>query len=145
MEWLQLSISLAGIIGLILFLFYLMKKVSRKTAVINGSKLRILDRANVGRDSALLVVCVCGKLMVVGVSAGRIEKICDLPVTEEEYSGTGGNSNVTANPINFSDILTNMGLKRKKNNSDFMDEKEVPVEKGETRINENNEPFDKTE
>ncbi|MDR2559113.1 MAG: flagellar biosynthetic protein FliO [Oscillospiraceae bacterium] len=107
MELIRLVLSLSGIIGLILFMFWMLRKVTKMQAVASGNKLRIIDRANTGRDSSLLVVSVSGKLMLVGVSAGRIEKLCDLSVSEEEYFGSAGGNN-TDKPagIKFSDILT---------------------------------------
>lgn len=111
MEWIQLIISMIGVIGLILFMFFLLKKVNKRTAIVGGNKLKIIDRATLGRDSVLAVVSVCGKLMLIGVSSGRMEKICDLTATEEEYLNNGG-STAVGTP-GFMDILTNMGIKRR--------------------------------
>lgn len=57
--------------------------------------MRVLDRINLGRDGMLLVVSVCGKLMLVGVTSQRIEKICDLDVSEEEYFPLSEKQNAT--------------------------------------------------
>jgi flagellar protein FliO/FliZ len=88
MEWIRWAFSLAGVIGLILFMFWMLRKVQKQTAIASGSKLRIIDRANTGRDSSLLVVSVGGKLMLVGVSTGTMVKLCDLDLSEEEYFGS---------------------------------------------------------
>jgi len=107
MEWIQLIISLSGVIGLIILLYYLMRKLNKRFTVTGGSKLRVIDRANTGRDSSLLVVSVGGKLMLIGVSAGKIEKLCDLDISEEEYLEPSAQSQ--DRPAgNFSDVLSNM-------------------------------------
>lgn len=75
-----------GVLGLIVLLFYALKKLNRQVSIGTGSKLRVLDRVNLGRDGMLLVISVNGKLMLVGSTPQRIEKLCDLEMTEEEYS-----------------------------------------------------------
>ena len=103
---LQASLSLIGVVGLILFMYWLMRKVNKQMRTSSGSRLRILDRAITGRDSSLIVVSVSGKLMLVGVSVGRIEKLCDLETSEEEYFGDTETADKP--PIKFSDVLQNM-------------------------------------
>lgn len=88
MNWLQIILSLIGVLGLIIMLFYALKKLNKRVSVQNGNKMRVLDRVNLGRDGMLVVVSVCGKLMLLGVTAQRIEKICDLDVNESEYFPT---------------------------------------------------------
>lgn len=72
-------------LGLIFLLFYALKKLNKSVSIGTGSKLRVLDRVNLGRDGMLLVVSVDGKLMLIGVTPQRVEKLCDLESTEEEY------------------------------------------------------------
>jgi flagellar protein FliO/FliZ len=123
MEWIRLLLSLSGIVGLILFLFWMLRKVSKMQAVASGNKLRIIDRANTGRDSSLLVVSVSGKLMLVGVSAGRIEKLCDLDIHEEDYFGTASDEINADKQGNFSGILNNLIFKKRT--------EEIPIVEGE--------------
>lgn len=85
MDWLQWLLSFIGVLGLIFFLFYALKKLNKGISVKSGNKLRVLDRINLGRDGMLLVVSVCGKLMLLGATSSRVEKLCDLDITEEEY------------------------------------------------------------
>lgn len=85
MDWIQWALSFLGVLGLIFLLFYAIRKLNRGIAVKSGAKLRVLDRINLGRDGMLLVVSVCNKLMLLGVTAQRVDKLCDLPMTEEEY------------------------------------------------------------
>ncbi|MCL2693940.1 MAG: flagellar biosynthetic protein FliO [Oscillospiraceae bacterium] len=98
-------LSLTGVIGLILFMFFMLRKVNKHSRAASGSRLRILDRAITGRDSSLLVVSVSGRLMLVGVSAGRIEKLCDLDISEDDYFGEIGEA--SAQGVKFSDVLNN--------------------------------------
>ena len=85
MDWLQWALSFLRVLGLIFFLFYAIKKLNKGISVKSGAKLRVLDRINLGRDGMLLVVSVCNKLMLLGVTAQRVDKLCDLDMTEEEY------------------------------------------------------------
>jgi len=90
LNWISWLLSFIGVIGLILLLFYALKKLSKRVSVASGSKLRVLDRVSLGRDGMLLVISVTGKLMLIGVTPQRVEKLCDLEQTEEEYlSGSG--------------------------------------------------------
>ena len=91
----QIILSLIGVVGLILMLFYSLRKLNRHISIGGGNKMRVLDRINLGRDGMLLVVSVCGKLMLVGVTSQRIEKICDLDVSEEEYFPLSEKQNAT--------------------------------------------------
>lgn len=85
MDWLQWLLSFIGVLGLIFFLFYALKKLNKGVSVKSGNRLRVLDRVNLGRDGMLLVVSICGKLMLLGATSSRVEKLCDLDITEEEY------------------------------------------------------------
>ena len=85
MDWIQWLLSFIGVLGLIAVLFYALKKLNKRIST-TGGRLKVLDRVSIGRDGMLLVVSVCGKVMLVGVTAQRIERLCDLEVTEEEYN-----------------------------------------------------------
>lgn len=85
-EILWVVVCLALVFGLLFLFLYLMKRFSHGVSVLNGSKMRVLDRVMVGRDGMLLVVCVADRLMLIGVTPQRIEKICDLDTTPEEYT-----------------------------------------------------------
>ena len=85
MDWIQWLLSFIGVLGLIAVLFYALQKLNKRISTAGG-RLKVLDRISIGRDGMLLVVSVCGKVMLVGVTSQRIEKLCDLEITEEEYS-----------------------------------------------------------
>lgn len=112
MEWLKLLISLIGIIGLVVFIYWFMRKMNRSGMIANGNKLRIVDRANLGRDKMLLVIAVAGKLMLVGVSNERVEKICDIDITEDEYTANGTDG--TQKVLSFSEIIAGMSNGKRK-------------------------------
>jgi flagellar biogenesis protein FliO len=85
-----------------------------------GGRLRVIDRAGLGRDAMLLVVSVCGRLILVGVSAQRVEKLADLEQTEEEYIEAVKNS--TGNGVlPFSDILSSFMKKKKEDGENNQD------------------------
>ena len=91
MNWIQWLLSFIGVLGLIFVLFYALRKLNKRVSVSSG-RLKVLDRISIGRDGMLLVVSVCGSVMLVGVTSQRIEKLCDLDVTEEEYSANRENT-----------------------------------------------------
>ena len=61
------------------------EKVNKGILSASGKRLKVLDRASLGGEKSVVVVSVAGKCMVLGVTAGRIDKIEDLTITEEEY------------------------------------------------------------
>ena len=75
MEYVQLVCALIGIL----------RKVNKGILSVSGKRLKVLDRASLGGEKSVVVVSVAGKCMVLGVTAGRIDKIEDLSITEEEY------------------------------------------------------------
>lgn len=85
MEYVQLICALVGVIALIFLFFWVLRKVNKGILTTGGKRLKILDRASLGGEKSVVVVSVAGKCMVLGVTAGKIEKIDDLELTEEEY------------------------------------------------------------
>lgn len=81
--------ALVGVLALIFVLFWLMKKLNAHTALYDGKHMKIIERINLGPDKMLLLVSICGKCMVLGVTANHTEKLCELEQSEEE---------LTANP-----------------------------------------------
>lgn len=92
MEFIQVVLSLIGVIGLIIVLLYALRKLTKRVSVIGGSRLKVLDRISVGRDGMVLVISVSGKLMVIGATPNHIEKICDIEMSEEEYTAQSANT-----------------------------------------------------
>ena len=79
-------------------------------AFLSDSKnMKILERINLGPDKMLLLVSVCGKCMVLGVTNGRVEKVHELEETEEELmkkDENGGNPTFKESfKIVFKDML----------------------------------------
>ena len=91
MNWIQWLLSFIGVLGLIFVLFYALRRLNKRVSV-SGGRLKVLDRVSIGRDGMLLVVSVCGRVMLIGVTNQRIEKLCDLEVTEEEYTANRENT-----------------------------------------------------
>lgn len=81
----QLVCALVGVIALIFLFFWVLRKVNKGILTTGGKRLKVLDRASLGGEKSVVVVSVAGKCMVLGVTAGRIDKIEDLSLTEEEY------------------------------------------------------------
>lgn len=105
--------ALVGVLALVFVLFWLMKKWNKHVAVSDSKNMKILERINLGPDKMLLLVSVCGKCMVLGVTSNHTEKICDLEQTEDELidvpESNGENSSFKES---FKIILGNMKKKK---------------------------------
>ncbi len=136
MEYFGLICALIGILGLILVLFWALRKLNKGILTSGGKRLKVLDRAALGGEKSVIVVSVAGKCMVLGVTASKIEKIADLDITEEEYleqlypaGESDGKSGFFAA---FTDALAkNMGINKK--NSGKSEEKAFPDSEEETK------------
>ncbi len=112
MDLLQVGLSLAGVIGLIIMLFYALKKLNRRVSTANGNRMRVLDRINLGRDGMLLVVSVEGKMMLIGVTAQNITLLTELHGSEKDYPGFS--ESVSGTAPSFGKILENIMHSNKK-------------------------------
>ena len=124
MEYVQLVCALIGVLALIFLFFWILRKVNKGILSVSGKRLKVLDRASLGGEKSVVVVSVAG-------TAGRIDKIEDLSITEEEYmselypEGSGRQDNFFAA---FSDAMAknikNMRGKkaRRDEESDYGDE-----------------------
>ncbi len=109
MDYFQMIMALIGVLALIFLLFWIMKKFNARVALSDSRNMKILERINLGPDKMLLLVSVCGKCMVLGVTTNHTEKICDLDQTEEELT-----AKMAENPTfteSFKTILSNMKKK----------------------------------
>lgn len=84
MEYFQMIMALVGVLALVFVIFWLMKKFNARVSLTDTRHLKVLERVNLGPDKMLLIVSVCGKCMLLGVTTQGTEKICDLDETEEE-------------------------------------------------------------
>lgn len=124
MEWVQWLLSFIGVIGLIFFLFYALKKLNKGISVKSGNRLRVLDRVNIGRDSMLLIVSVCGQVMLLGVTSQKVEKLCDLDISEKEYLSM-------EQAPDFKTVLSSAFFKRQEQKSDSEREDASSQESGQ--------------
>ena len=86
MEYFQMIMALLGVLALGYLLFRAMKKINARVSLYDTKHIKILERINLGPDKMLLLVSICGKCMVLGVTSNHTEKICDLEQTEEELT-----------------------------------------------------------
>ncbi len=111
MEYFQMIMSLIGVLALVFGLFWLMKKLNKHVMVADSRNMKILERINLGPDKMLLLVSVCGKCMVLGVTSNHAEKICDIDLPEEVLTApTEGNPTFGES---FKTVLGNMMSKNK--------------------------------
>ena len=113
MDILWMLLSLAGVLGLFFIMVYAMKKLNRGIGYVNGNRMKVIDRISVGREGALLVVSVAGKLMLIGVSGQHIELLSELDMTAEEYSAAAKADPALTGQAGFSSVFTEI-LSRKK-------------------------------
>lgn len=112
MEYFQMIMALVGVLALVLLLFWIMKKFNARVTLSDSRNMKILERINLGPDKMLLLVSVCGKCMVLGVTSNHTEKICELEQTEEELTRPSDDGNPSFGQ-SFKSILSDM-MKRKK-------------------------------
>lgn len=86
MEYFQMIMALIGVLALVFVMFWLMKKLNKHVMVSDSRNMKILERINLGPDKMLLLVSICGRCMVLGVTTNHTEKICELEETEEELT-----------------------------------------------------------
>lgn len=96
MEIIWVIFSLVGVLGLFFILVYAVKKLNNGLTLVNGNRMKVIDRVSVGRDGMLLVVSVAGKLMLIGVSSSHIEKLSDIDMSLEEYNAVKGSPDTEA-------------------------------------------------
>ena len=82
----QMIMALIGVLALVFLLFWIMKKFNARVTLSDSKNMKILERINLGTDKMLLLVSICGRCMVIGVTSNHTEKICDLEQTEEELT-----------------------------------------------------------
>lgn len=108
--------ALIGVLALIFVIFWLMKKFNKHIALSDSKNMKILERINLGPDKMLILVSVCGKCMVLGVTSAHTEKICDLEMTEEELIALSESSKENAGQPSFKEsfkiVLENMKKKK---------------------------------
>lgn len=109
MQYFQMIMALVGVLALVFMLFWVMKKLNAKVTLSDSRNMKILERINLGPDKMLLLVSVCGKCMVLGVTTNHTEKICDLEQTEEELVAKMGED--PSFKESFKTILNNMKKK----------------------------------
>lgn len=110
MQYFQMIMALVGVLALVFLLFWIMKKFNMRTSLYNSKNMKILERINLGPDKMLLLVSICGKCMVLGVTTSHTEKICDLEQSEEELTAMTTESN----PSFMESFKTVMGNFKKK-------------------------------
>lgn len=111
MEYFQMIMALVGVLALVFVLFWLMKKLNKHVMVSDSRNMKILERINLGPDKMLLLVSICGKCMVLGVTSNHTEKICELDVSEEELMPKNDGQNPTFGE-SFKTVLGNMMNKK---------------------------------
>lgn len=112
MDYFQMIMALIGVLALVYLVFWIMKKFNARIALGDSRHMKILERITLGPDKMLLLVSVCGKCMVLGVTSGHTEKICDLEQTEEELLAASEGDNPSFSE-SFRTVLGNMLNKKK--------------------------------
>ena len=114
MNYFQMIMALIGVLALVFVIFWVMKKFNARVSLTDSRHLKVLERVNLGPDKMLLIVSVCGKCMLLGVTAQSTVKICDLDETEEELVAKQSDKQFPTFSESFKSILG----KKKAENSD---------------------------
>ena len=114
MNYFQMIMALIGVLALVFVIFWVMKKFNARVTLTDSRHLKVLERVNLGPDKMLLIVSVCGKCMLLGVTAQSTVKICDLDETEEELVAKQSDKQFPTFSESFRSILG----KKKAENSD---------------------------
>lgn len=112
MQYFQMIMALVGVLALVLGLFWLMKKFNKRIVMSDSRNLKILERINLGPDKMLLLVSVCGKCMVLGVTSSHTEKLYELEETEEELLARAEEEAPPSFAESFKTVLGNMKKKK---------------------------------
>lgn len=112
MQYFQMIMALIGILALVFVLFWLMKKFNKRITLSDSRNMKILERINLGPDKMLLLVSVCGRCMVLGVTSSHTEKICELEQSEEELLARAEEEAPPSFAESFKTILGNMKKKK---------------------------------
>ena len=110
MQYFQMIMALIGVLALVFAVFWIMKMLNTRTTLYSSKNMRILERINLGPDKMLLLVSICGKCMVLGVTSAHTEKICDLEETEEEL--TAITENTPSFKESFKSVMENFKKKK---------------------------------
>ena len=111
MQYFQMIMALIGVLALVFVLFWIMKKFNAHTNLYNSRNMKIIERINLGPDKMLLLVSICGKCMVLGVTSSHTEKICDLEQSEEELSAVSAEGNPSFKE-SFKTVMDNLRKKK---------------------------------
>lgn len=105
-EFISLTISLAGIILVLLLTYYGTKWLSSKAGYMTRSKyMNITDKIVLGQNKYLAVVEISNKYYLMSIADNGINILKEL---EEPMPADEGNGNSPAQGVDFSGVLTNM-------------------------------------
>lgn len=105
MNYFQMIMALIGVLALVFVIFWVMKKLNARVTLTDTRHLKVLERVNLGPDKMLLIVSVCGRCMLLGVTSQSTEKICDLDETEEELCAKQSDKTFPTFTESFKSIL----------------------------------------
>lgn len=101
--------ALVGVLALVFLIFWIMKKFNARVSLYDSRNMKILERINLGPDKMLLLVSICGKCMVLGVTSNHTEKICDVELTEDELAPKSENPSFSQS---FMTVMNNFKKKK---------------------------------
>jgi flagellar biogenesis protein FliO len=111
----RMLVALIAVLGGLMFLFYFIKRLSRKnTRGTEGDFIKILSTNYIGIKKAITLVEVPGCILVIGISGENmcmLTKIDDVKTLEQIK-----NIEQTKRPISFSDQLHKFSYRFRHNN-----------------------------
>ena len=81
--------SLALIVLIMVGAYYATRWYARRAGTTYGGKnIRIVDKAAVGNSASIVIACVEGRYLLLGVSDKNIQLLCELEDFQETETGT---------------------------------------------------------
>lgn len=106
----RMMVGLAIVLLVLAAIAWVMKRTMRGK-LGQQSSIRIVDGVSVGTRERVMVLEVADRWLVVGVAAGQVTSIANLPAEQSESVPT--TTEQESNPVDFSSALTQASLKAK--------------------------------
>lgn len=111
-DTLSLVISLFLLVAILIFTYFATKWLAKRFSLQGSCRaIKIIDKAVLGQDKALMVVRVTDQTMLLGITAHQIQKLCDID--EEKLPLSPAKPEESSLSESFFDILkNNLGLSK---------------------------------
>lgn len=85
MEWVNALFALIGVIAVIMALYFASRWLTKRNIISGLSHIKVHERYAFGRENVLMLVSVCGKYMLIGVSSRGMDKLYELTDEQSQH------------------------------------------------------------